>query len=1004
MAEDSIAGWLRGLGGAPVRPRSLSPALPAPEPMPEDAAELAAAFYRPLQGSLRALPEGPGMAELAGSVSAWLDFSRARLCGLFEQLSPRDRITFALIPSLLNFNARGLPGYSQGIDATHGIRRFDFNTLFTHAMVEHFPGRLESLLPASKPAIRGLFAVGRAGTIGAGEERAVDFWVVLDELDLSAAEQAELLDRIESIESWAAKRELALRFFLVDTERAREHDFGGGDDNEARGRLLEEEFYRMAIYVAGELPVWWVTPLGLDAEGHRRVVRAVHDSDRLPPQLGFVDMGFVEPLPKGEHLTAALWRINHLLPGPFECLLEMALLLRDLEAERPQLLCDTLKATIFEGDAELTDPYVVHFDAITRYFSEQGDWAAYRTVQNCFYLKVGLGLSRERVDRGRFMRRFGLMRDYIARWGWEADLLSEVEALERWVPERVEAVGQGIRRLMLGMFRQINALGKAHPEAADELTILGRRLFACFGHEDGKLRHLFMWFLREPTREDRLLILERAEGPRWEVHRDARRDGVSNRGAPIYAADTLTEVAAWLGFNGLFRQDTAIGLVPRGSSADSEQFRDLLRNFGEVFGSPDPFRVPPEDFLERRRVTRSAILVDFEAATAAQGGMVVLPDNWDLLNYGRQRINRARDVSLVLLDSWGELLCVRYTGEHALPSALRGLYLRVDLAHPPEVPALMSSEDRMVPAVRNRIGALLKHCDQVIYGDERSPPARAFVYEIGARYQIVRHQPEGRALVGARGMRGVVRLLGGSFPEQQSARVDPLAPSLRDLRSLLERHGSDRDAAHYVAWRSDAKMGVILVCDSLGRIYRRVTRPKRLQATLLKIVRRVVHQLRDRVGSAQELHRALRVFELRGGQALGQRPQLVENTGHVLGELAQPRDGREELWLYGRLPEGRAGLGFSLGARRFHPQTQGRGFVSAALTELLRVRGTAGGDTLDIDASVVDFGPGRGEGIVQHLRLIDIYEGHLARALSALREPRELYRTPRGFNRREALP
>ena len=48
------------------------------------------------------------------------------------------------------------------------------------------------------------------------------------------------------------------------------NDFGGSEEDvdssgSAQGKLLKEEFYRTAVFIAGHVPLWWVVPVGVDA-------------------------------------------------------------------------------------------------------------------------------------------------------------------------------------------------------------------------------------------------------------------------------------------------------------------------------------------------------------------------------------------------------------------------------------------------------------------------------------------------------------------------------------------------------------------------------------------------------------------------------------------------------------------------------------------------------------------------------------------------------------------
>ena len=1036
---DSLAGWLKALkpgsgDGAftrttfsPVPQGGIGPIELSPSPQEHhEGVPYADAYFVEVLRACSGLPGSAGMAELARNVERYLGFTRTKLANVYEALRPKDRDTFSCIPFLLHANVPGLPGYQANDEAPYGIVNFELNQTVRQALVDVFPGRRVHRNQAIfRPVIRSLLAMGSVGTIGQTGKSDVDYWVCVDEGSLAPHQQSLLVARVEAIEVWARKRGLDCHFFLVDTARARRDDFGGaGEDVEsggsAQGKLLKEEFYRTAVFIGGQLPVWWIAPLGVDHQGYDRLVEAIEVAP-LPAALSFVDLGYIGEIDRGEFFGAALWQVNKSLRSPFKSLLKMALLAKYLDEEQPSLLCDLLKERVFAGESapQFTDPYVLLFDAISEYFANRGDWEAFRLVQKCFYLKVGLKLSRQRVERARFMRRFKVMTAYITRWGWDVELLAELDSLETWSADRVDALGQEIRHFMLGLYRHLIDRARAVAVRINEadVTILGRRLFACFGHEQGKVRHLFTYFLREARSEERLVVLESPKAPpdaRWEVHRQLKREEIVNRPPPMMVASTLAEIAAWLTFNGLFHPGTVVGLIARNSQTKTVEFRAMLERFHSTFECPDPFSITPAEFLAPRKTRRAALVVNLDLTKGVENeaqaaGVYYLPENWDILNYGRDRESQLVDVSVVTLNSWGEVFCRRYLGNRALPAALRDLFDGIDPDDPLQGPTeILAPQDRTLPAVRNRLREILDVTKHVLVEALPTRESRTFVYEVGGRFQVVHRSADGQRLSVARSVRGVARMLGNDGYDQQQVYVDKLSPSLGDLRAILERHGEDRDPHLYIGWRQVRDAGYVIVCDATRRIYLRPTAGEgAVDALVLRLARRILQHLRTYVTSVQALRRALRVFELRGGRALGQPTQLAEDTARVLSELGKPRTRRSELWLVGDATRGRQGIALRYGDETFSPDRFGRSFMLQAVRRVAGAKTRYDAEAFLIDGSAVDFGPahqrlGYDPGVVKQLRLIDFYERWMARALAVYGgEKRDVFTSPAMFGSKE---
>ena len=316
----------------------------------------------------------------------------------------------------------------------------------------------------------------------------------------------------------------------------------------------------------------------------------------------------------------------------------------------------------------------------------------------------------------------------------------------------------------------------------EDVTILGRRLYACFADEPGKVEHLFTYFLKEPRVEERLVVLEVASATparRWETHRRLVRGQLAGRDKAMHTAGDLGETSAWLVFNELFAQSTVVGLIAQNSRATVAELRHLLERFVGLFSVPDPFAIPPGTFLEPRRLSRVAIVVNFDVArepedASDKAGIFYLPENWDILNYGRNRQSQLTQVTVVTLNNWGEMFCLRYEGRDALTAALSALLRRIDPSAPPEVPPeVFVPHGRQYQALRNRLGKLLESVYHAAVADLAEERCRAFAYEVGGQFQVIRREGANRRIVRARGLRGVFRQLGGlGLLHQEAGRHD----------------------------------------------------------------------------------------------------------------------------------------------------------------------------------------------------------------------------------------
>ena len=115
---------------------------------------------------------------------------------------------------------------------------------------------------------------------------------------------------------------------------------------------------------------------------------------------------------------------------------------------------------------------------------------------------------------------------------------------------------------------------------------------------------------------------------------------------------------------------------------------------------------------------------------------------------------------------------------------------------------------------------------------------------------------------------------------------------------------------------------------------------------------------------------------------------MYEDTVRVL-RLAEPRSTHPEIFLRGDFRQGRNGVYLEYNDTIYSPDEMGRRFAVNLINQLLADRQKFTDFNLFIEASTVKFDDiderSSGGSIVRHLRLIDIYERLLVRALKCVR-------------------
>tara|TARA_B100001093_G_scaffold244579_1_gene234191 strand:+ start:38 stop:1399 length:1362 start_codon:yes stop_codon:yes gene_type:complete len=436
-------------------------------------------------------------------------------------------------------------------------------------------------------------------------------------------------------------------------------------------------------------------------------------------------------------------------------------------------------------------------------------------------------------------------------------------------------------------------------------------------------------------------------------------------------------------------------MVSSDSLVGTALLKDALKEVETAIKVVDPLTLPSMRFSKPRRIERAILLANFEQKRTDEQQMErdrrqYLPSNWDILNYGRDRNSRVRDVSVITRDSWDQVQCRRSRGRDAVRLAMTYVFHDRTPESLQDAPlTVLVPDGRTQRAVHDRLQQLINSVEDVASTPMKASSFRAFAYEVGGRFQVVRRDSERIRLFNTRSLDGVVRLLSPSGLGNAGVIYDGLSPALSDLRAITKRMETDSSLQFALGWRTSQGVAELTLLDQTGRIYRRKVKTKQLDEALVRIARRIIHSVRHRVRDMRTLRRVVRVFELRDGETQGGQSHLYEDTVRILRLLGEPRPSHPEIFLRGDFVDGRDGIFFEYDEQTFDPREQGRLFVVNLVKQLLADKAKYSQVNLFIEASTVSFPDSDNSrhitSVVRQLRLIDLYERLLARALLSLR-------------------
>ena len=405
--------------------------------------------------SAPALDEGTGRHVLQQLRGRFLSVNQGRLARAMEGLAPRQQALLNLLALFFHINHPLLPGYVSACTPA-GVSGYEPDAT-TLAAARHLIRDFSCSMGNSCPLqpIHGLFLMGSLGTLAQTDQSDMDVWICLAP-DLSDAAVSALRKKCRRLEAWATSQGCEAHFFLIDAQLRND------EGDEPRQRLLLDEFYRTAIWLAGRTPLWWWVPVHEEARyaefaGGLLDVHAVGRHETI-------DLGHLAHIAPGEFLGAGLWQLFKGIESPYKSLLKL-LLIEVYASEHPQVNCLSLdfKQSVYANQLDLDelDPYVVVYRRIERYLKGRAELQRLELVRRSLYLKVGHKLSNGETGM-QWQRR--LLKRLTREWGWDEQHLAMLDNRSQWQAQQISHERRALARELSVSYRSLRQF------ACDEQT------------------------------------------------------------------------------------------------------------------------------------------------------------------------------------------------------------------------------------------------------------------------------------------------------------------------------------------------------------------------------------------------------------------------------------------------------------------------------------------------------------------------------------------------------
>jgi len=597
----------------------------------------------------------------------FMKLNHARLLRAHDALRERQRDVLDILPLLFHINHPMLPGFAAK-EAPAGLANHDPSRReleVAKRLARSFEYKRQRL---RQFPILALYMIGSPGSIAYSEESDFDIWVCHDPA-LTPAQLALLQQKASAIEAWAATLDLEVHFYLVNVDRFRSGEvlpLSEESSGSAQHNLLLEEFYRTAILIAGQAPLWWLVPPSREGD-YDSYVRELQEKRFLHAR-DHLNFGGLTHVPAEEFFGATLWHIYKGIDSPYKAALKL-LLIESYANEYPHidLLSLRFKQALYRGEDNVSklDPYLMMLEKVEEYLRQQNDPARLELARRAFYFKAGERLSDERQD-DTWQRE--LLLPLVRNWGWRQADLTLMDSRGTWKVQRVAEERRLLFDALTVSYRFLSDFARRYAGLSlisqRDLTVLGRKLYAAFERKAGKVE-LLNRGINADLREAAVTIEELLDDQQqagWQLYRGTLTSDEMRLATPLKRARNIIELVAWCYFNGIIDRHTVVVLYPKITQLTSNELKAIVERMQALFppGCLDTRSL--EEFAGPARIVHSALFVnnELDSFTSLSLGQSISSGRPDALSYGGTGKNLVQTMDLVIVTSWREVLTYHF--------------------------------------------------------------------------------------------------------------------------------------------------------------------------------------------------------------------------------------------------------------------------------------------------------------------------------------------------------
>ncbi|HCK92149.1 MAG TPA: hypothetical protein DHW71_04130 [Gammaproteobacteria bacterium] len=749
------------------------------------------------------------------------DINNGRLYRTSQGLNDNQRSFFHSLALMLHINHPLLPGYvSKNTPAAiSGFIPDKAHILSLKKLFKTFEYKHQAIEEAE---IHSIFLMGSTGSVAHAGGSDMDIWIC-HKPGISPERMAMLVKKLDQISTWA-KKEVALDvcFFPMNADLFKNggHESAVGDEDcgSAQHYLLLDEFYRSGLLLEGRYPMWWLISPDIE-EHYDEYVNFILERKFIGDDEA-IDFGRIPTIPAGEFVGAGIWQLYKAIDSPYKSVVKI-MLTEAYAAEYPNVVPVSMvfKRMVHDGIDELNalDPYMLVYKKIELYLQNSNTLSRLELARQCFYLKTKVDASKIKKNETNWRRK--LMHEVTQSWGWDQELLLELDKRIDWNIQEVITRKKLLVREMNASYRFLLAFAKKFKSEVKintaDISILGRKLHAAFERKRGKIEKVNPKIAPDITEESLTFILEEDQDPAlnvWNIYSGPLNQIIPGVTSPIKRSRSMIELLAWSYFNKVYFGGSHLQIQAPNVSVQktTEAYEIIEKHFPEKHKS-----TKLEAFNSPSTINKFLIMAEFTN-----------PATYDIkfekgFNYSdpfNQSTNPPAAINLIdviTTNTWNETVCYNYSGTEAIIQCL--VQILMDLP-PPDAQFDINVEvgsnhhrDIIKPRIERILGEFF-----ICFHQEKHANHARFIIEIGNQIYGIQPRQDNVFTKKFRNTDALTKWLSEPQPVFSPVIFETYTQPQSSINLAAKYNSPDTIQVHYEIFGNKAE---VIIFDEMGSLY-----------------------------------------------------------------------------------------------------------------------------------------------------------------------------------------